>query len=411
MMNVDVTDCSTVDSPLRGKHVAFVGKLGGMTKREAHGLVRRNQGIPVEQDHPRVDLVVIGADAWPLGADDLLDEDLRQATADGRLDVMSETQLWEQLGLVERQSQVRQLYTPAMLADLLHVPVATIRRWHRRGLILPARMVHRLPYFSFQEVVTARRIAQLLASGASPTSIEAKLARLAQTAADVQRPLAQLSVIVEGRDLLLRDGEGLVELNGQRRFDFQDRDREPTPCGGLDSRIDREVALRMEARPTGTFERSAVGDDLSLDELLRRAAECEDQGQLDFAVDLYRTALFVAGPSAEINFQLAELLYRMGDVTASRERYYAVLELDEDYVEARANLGCVLAETGQLDLAVAAFEGALDRHRDYPDVHYHLARTFDQLGRHEAALDHWRHFLALTPDSPWAEEARDRLGL
>jgi tetratricopeptide (TPR) repeat protein len=99
----------------------------------------------------------------------------------------------------------------------------------------------------------------------------------------------------------------------------------------------------------------------------------------------------------------------MGDVTAARERYYESIELDEDFVEARANLGCVLAETGQPDLAVAAFEGALRYHDDYPDAHYHLARTLDELQRPAEAEPHWRRFLALAPDSPWADEARGRL--
>ena len=85
------------------------------------------------------------------------------------------------------------------------------------------------------------------------------------------------------------------------------------------------------------------------------------------------------------------------------------VELDEDFVEARANLGCVLAETGELDLAVAAFQGTLAHHRDYPDVHYHLARTLEELSRSEEADLHWRKFLDLAPDSPWAEEARERL--
>jgi tetratricopeptide (TPR) repeat protein len=85
------------------------------------------------------------------------------------------------------------------------------------------------------------------------------------------------------------------------------------------------------------------------------------------------------------------------------------IELDEDYVEARANLGCVLAQTGQLDLALAAFQGALAYHNDYPDVHYHLARTFDELGRTEEAERHWQEFLTLAPNSPWSEEARQRL--
>ena len=112
---------------------------------------------------------------------------------------------------------------------------------------------------------------------------------------------------------------------------------------------------------------------------------------------------------AEVCFQLAELLYRTNDYTAARERYYMAIELDENYVEARANLGCVLIDTGELDLAIAALLGALKYHPDYPDAHYHLARTLDELGRHEEALDHWRAFLVLAPDSPWAQQARDRL--
>ena len=76
------------------------------------------------------------------------------------------------------------------------------------------------------------------------------------------------------------------------------------------------------------------------------------------------------------------------------------IELDEDYVEARANLGCVLAETGEPELAVAAFEGALRYHDEYPDVHYHLARTLDELGRASEADLHWAAFLDWPPTAP-----------
>ena len=79
-----------------------------------------------------------------------------------------------------------------MLAELLGVPVAVIRRWHRRGLIVPVREVRRLPYFDFQEVATARRLAELLAAGVSPRAIEKKLAALARYLPGVERPLAQL---------------------------------------------------------------------------------------------------------------------------------------------------------------------------------------------------------------------------
>jgi tetratricopeptide (TPR) repeat protein len=124
---------------------------------------------------------------------------------------------------------------------------------------------------------------------------------------------------------------------------------------------------------------------------------------------MYRAALAAGGPRAELCFQTAELLYRLGDLGGARERYFMAIEIDENYVEARANLGCVLAETGQHELAAAAFQGALRYHPDYADVHYHLARTLDELQRAGEAAVHWQAFLELSPDSPWAAEAHERL--
>ena len=383
---------------LEGKRVAFAGKLGGVTRREAQHLVRHRGGVPVDESSAAVDLIVIGADQLPLGAEDLLDDGTLRAAAEGRLEIISETQLWHRLGLVDGESGPggRRLYTPAMLADLLSVPVSIIRRWHRRGLIVPAREVHRLPYFDFQEIATARSLAQLLAAGASPGAIEQKLEALARHVPNVERPLAQLSAIVEGQQILLRQGDGLIEPGGQLRIDFESLDAphediavEQSPILGLTDTPD-EVPLTPE-------------------EILDQAAALEDSGQLESALDMMRAALAATGPSAELCFRLAELLYRLGDISAARERYYMAIELDEDFIEARANLGCILAETGQRELAVAAFQGALRFHGDYPDVHYHLASTLDELDALDEAETHWQAFLSLAPDSPWAEEARTRL--
>jgi tetratricopeptide (TPR) repeat protein len=376
---------------LAGKRVALVGKLGGFTKRQAQQLIRERGGQPVDRVDQQTDLVVVGADELPLEEDTLLDESVRRAAAEGQLEILSETQLWQRLGLFDEPDV--QLYTPSMLADLRTVPVSTIRRWHRRKLIVPVREVHRLPNFDFQEVATARQLAQLLAAGASPDAIEKKLADLSRYVPEVERPLAQLSVIVEGKQLLLRQGEGLIEPGGQLRIDFDSLEAH------LESSDTEQATLPLpESLPPTTP-----------DDMLSLAALYEDEGQLQAASDLKRAFMAAVGPRAEICFELAELLYRLGDLSAARERYYMAIELDEDYVEARANLGCVLAETGQLDLAVAAFQGALAYHDDYPDVHYHLARVLDELGRHDEAENHWEQFLTLAPNSPWSEEARQRL--
>ncbi len=210
---------------LQGTRIAFVGKLASMSRREAGRLVREHGGVVLERPDPSVDLVVVGEEGLPLGdaadADELFDAETRQAAEQGTLTVIPETDLWQRLGLVEAEHDVHRLYTPAMLADLLGVSVAVIRRWHRRGLIVPVREVRRLPYFDFQEVSTARRLAELLAAGTSPRAIEKKLEGLARYLPGVERPLAQLSVIVEGKEILLRQGDGLIEPGGQLRFDFE----------------------------------------------------------------------------------------------------------------------------------------------------------------------------------------------
>jgi len=400
------TETSTdVAHPLQGRRVACVGKLGGVTLREWRQMVALHGGQCVEPHDAEIDLIVVGADEWPPhDTEELLDDSLSEAVAAGRVEVITETQLWQRLGMVEGDHDIRRLYTPAMLAELLGVSVAVVRRWARRGLIVPVREVNRLPYFDFQEVATARRLAELVAAGASTAAIEKKLAELARLVPEVERPLAQLSVIVEGKQLLLRQGEGLLETGGQLRLDFEAAERPAADEQSSDHVLDDSADVLPMAH--------LAGDSSELNtpaEIVQWAAELEDEGHLHAAAEMYRAALAVGGPSAEINFNLAELLYRMGDVTAARERYYAAIELDEDYVEARANLGCVLVETGQAELAVAAFEGVLACHEEYPDVHYHLARALDDLDQPERAETHWSRFLELAADSPWAREAEARL--
>ena len=371
---------------LQNQQIAFVGKLASMARRDAAQLVRQHGATVLEKPDASAQLIVVGDEQFPLAGsedqDDWLDDATRRRVEQGDTEVIAETQLWQRLGLVESQHEVHRLYTPAMLAELLGVSVAVIRRWHRRGLIVPAREVRRLAYFDFQEVATARRLAELLAAGVSPRAIEKQLESLARYLPGVARPLAQLSVIVQGKEILLRQGDGLIEPGGQLRFDFDAWQGEPTP---------------QQADVTTAEQMSHLG------------AELEEDGQLAAAAEMYRAAMAAGGPKAEICFQVAELLYRQGDLSGASERYYMAVELDEDYVEARANLGCVLAETGQRELAVAAFLGALRYHPDYADVHYHLARTLDEMNQREQAEEHWQAFVAQAPDSPWAEEAHTRL--
>jgi DNA-binding transcriptional MerR regulator len=439
---------------LSAARILLFDKLAGMPRREVKQIIRQQGGVVVEpravernvQDPTKVahgveeeraeegkdgrtgsereaevTMVVVGDNVsqWRV----LLQQQyptIALGVDSGRIELLQESEFWLRAGLMDPQDDVRRLYTPAMLAELLAVPVPAIRRWYRQGTLVACRHVRRLPYFDFAEVAVARHLADLHKAGCSLRVIDRKLQELATMMPDSRRPLAEVGVVVEGRRLFIRRGDDLEEPSGQRQFDF-DRlaDVEGQTTGDWKESIPMaaggplaEAASPVIESGSPVFDSGlpASEDSLTtLDRLQQEAIGYEDQGALDLAVETYRTILMAGGPSVEINFALADVLYRQGDYAAARERYYMAIEMDEEYVEARANLGCVLAEMNELEMAVAAFQGALAYHVDYADVHYHMAGALDRMQRFQEAQIHWQAFLALAPESSWAEIARMRL--
>ena len=398
---------------LAGRRLALVGKLVSMPRREAEHLIRAAGGRVVEPSGAQADMIVVSdeaADLQRLMADDaLFDEASRTALRAGEMELLRESDLWARLGLVDSAQGIARLYTPAMLAELLHAPLATIRHWHRRGALLAKREVGHLPYFDFDEVRVARKLAQLVAAGCSLSAVNRKLDELARLLPELPRPLADPSVFVEGRRIFVRRGESLAEPTGQLLIDFD----AVKPEGHAGSASSGPVAIPFlagDALRNASPQRPRQGHQFVAEDLRCLAAELEANAREDQAIEVYRAILISGDFTAEDHFTLAELLYRSGDLSAARERYYAAIEVDEDFVEARSNLGCVLAEQGDLGLAEAAFRGALEFHPDYPDAHYHLARLLDRANRANEASRHWQLFMNLAPASPWADEARDRIG-
>jgi DNA-binding transcriptional MerR regulator len=300
---------------------------------------------------------------------------------------------------------VRRLYTIAMMADVLGAPPAAVRHWARGGLIAAAKRAGPIEWFDFQQLVVGRTLARLLADGLSLREIDAKLAGLAPGGAG-EAARTGGRIVVDGRRLSIRRGGLLLGAGGQMQFGFYVEGLHVTTTDGATGMISDPVrgdALRIEADdaqavspPTGR-------------ELLDLAADLEAAGEFVEAAEALRAFLQAEGPAAPVMFMLAELLYRSGDLTAARERYYATLELDADHLEARTSLGCVLAELGDQELALAALDGVLRQEPDYADAHWHVAGVLEACGRIPESRRHLRTFLALAPESPWATLARDRL--
>jgi tetratricopeptide (TPR) repeat protein len=391
---------------LSGRRVLIAGKLASMPRREAEQLIREHGGELVDRGGALANLIVIADSADPkrVASDgQFFDENSRQRIAAGEIELLRESEFWARL--VDSGHGVERLYTAAMLAELVRVPVAAVRQWHRRGVLQAQREIRRLAYFNFEEVRVARKLAQLIHSGCSLTSVNRKLENLSRLLADVPRPLADPDVVVEGRRLYIRRGESLAEPTGQLLIDFDAAKTEAeNDAGPVAIPFVAQDALRhaQPDRNQGAHPRPAA-------DLRALAGELEASGQTQQAADVYRAILFTNESSTDDHFALAELLYLEGDLSAARERYYMAIELDEDFVEARCSLGCVLAEQGDTKLAEAAFRGALEYHSDYADAHYHLARLLDSDNRSAEAARHWQMFMNLAPASPWADEARERI--
>jgi tetratricopeptide (TPR) repeat protein len=373
-----------------------------MTHRQAAELVEQQGGEATAHVSRQTTLLVVGEEGWPLEADGKPSQKFRQVQewrAQGTpIRVLRESEWLHLLGLADRRGEIHRLYTPAMLGQMLELPVSLIRRWERVGLLRAAKQVCRLPYFDFQEVARLRRLAELLEAGVSREELEQSLVALSELFPEVGAPRTKLELLARDRHVFLRDDRGLVEpISRQRVFDFDGEHDSGETTGPAC------VPLSNSQATTPATSGSAA------DWFVRGCRHLEDDAPTE-AIEAFRMALMLRPGDAETQFCLADALYRSGNAAAALERYYAVVETDRRYLEAWTQIGCLHAEQGDHDAAIAAFHIALDLHPDYPDVHLHLAEALLATGRPAEAEPHWRRYLEFDRRGPWADLARQRLG-
>ncbi len=390
---------------LSGERVTFTGVLASMTHAQAAELVQQHGGEATDHVSRQLTMLVVGEEGWPLEDDGRISRKLQEVLDwQGRgvpIRVVQESDFLRMLGLSEQPEEVRRLHTPAMLSQILQVPVYIIRSWERAGLIRAVRRVHRLPYFDFQEVSSARRLSELLQAGVPRAEIERSLQALTRVIGRERRPLEQLDLLVRDHRLLIRDAHGLRDPRGQRLLDWErDTDAPDQPGAGdadhhpisISFLAARQQALEMERR-----------------DWFVEGCRHADEGDLLAAIEAFRLALMMEPLNPEVHFHLGDVLYRLGRTHAALERYFAAVELDHDYLEAWTQIGALQRELGDAEGALDAFRVALDIHENYADVRFQMAETLAELGRTEEAIPHWEAYLELEQRGPWAELARQRL--
>jgi DNA-binding transcriptional MerR regulator len=302
-------------------------------------------------------------------------------------------------------------YTLQMMAEVLGAPIAAVRHWRRRKLLEPVRRSGSLEWFDYAELVVARRLAKLLEAGLSLQEIDRQLDSLPGDTRHVARGHERL-FIEDGRLYLHRQG-CYIGAGGQLAFSFAAADpitqRLQELCGEQLDETAVICSLAVDADISPDHRESWDDGWETIDELLSLSADLERCGHLVEASEAIRAVLQTTAPTAQLAFLLAELLYRIGDLTAARERYYMAVELDHDHLEARTSLGCVLEELGEHELAKAALEGVVRQEPDHAEAHWHLAGVLESIGDRANAARHLLIFMALAPQSSWCDVARSRL--
>lgn len=370
------------------KQIAFTGRLASMPRDEAWEAVRRAGGMPCKSVTQQTDILVIGMEGWPLLPDGSVSRKLAYAERLRRqghaIRIISEPEFLEAVGLSDQGKQLQKSYPARQVCEILNISPETLERWEQFGLVRPVE-----GNYDFQDLISVRTIAALVAQGVQPATIAKSLHELASVLT-VERPLAQLKIVLENpRILLAAVDDQRIAPNGQLLLDF-----------GGQARVKGVVAPVRAA---------ACNDALSAEDWFHIGGMCEDEERYAEAAEAYRRAISLHPDYAEAFFNLGNVLRETGERTRAAEAYQAAVACDPYLHWAWYNLADMQEESGRVHEAIESLERAVAISPTYADARFNLARCFERIGRpHEARL-HWTAYLRLDPRSEWADIARERL--
>ena len=160
---------------------------------------------------------------------------------------------------------------------------------------------------------------------------------------------------------------------------------------------------------------AAVPDDLRLNWVL--AGLLERDGDIEGAIEIYERLYAANGDNLIIANNLASLLATGREDADDLERAHQIARRlrGRDVPAFQDTYGWIAFRRGDLEVAVTALESAAQGLPTEPSVQYHLARTYDELGRDADALERYRNVVDITADGtppdfmPEVEDAIARL--
>ena len=361
---------------LADKEVSLTGRLISMDRTEAIQRIGQAGGSYVGEPGMTTELLVAGQATGHFTPDGGIARNMqrfRELKKQGAsIRLVDEPEFLGLIGAEGELTDTSRMYTAAQVSRIVDEPLSVVRGWMRRGLLQPARVANRLAWFEFQDILLARNLGRLTASGVSTAQVRQSLSEIAQWVPDGEQIAGRLEAYDRGLRIRLLDG-GWAEPSGQRLMDF-DSERE-------------RGAPRVTVFPES---------DQSHGRWFTEAVEAEERGDLRRAAEAYTRAL-QAATDPETLFNLGNVLYEMGREADAAERYLQAIDSDRGFAEAWNNLGNCLVAIGKHDEGIHAYQTALSIEPRYPDAHCNLAIIYARTGQNDKALPHRAECLRAFP--------------
>src|SRR5262245_4108888 len=373
---------------LLGQRVAFTGRFATLTRAQAEALVELAGGHVSASVASRATMLVVGMRGWPLMDSGHVTRRLAEAErlrgSGGSIRILSELEFREILGLEAPPDPASKWLSSEQLCTALGIDARTLQRWEHCGLV----RAHDGKY-DFRDLVSLRTVTNLVARGVSPVVIRKSLDALCAFLPSVDRPLAQLNILVSD------SGELVAELEEAML----------TPSGQLEIRFDAPGKPKESPRPLG-LSRADSRDSAAW---IEAGLELERRGDLDKAEHAYRRAAALAPKDAVPQFNLGNILLAARRLQAAAERYAQAVALDPTHAQAWFNLAHVQDALKDRQSAMKSLRRAIAADPTFADARFNLADLAERVGDRDAAAEAWEDYLRLDPRSEWSAEARRRL--
>jgi len=249
--------------------------------------------------------------------------------------------------------------------------------------------------YTFRDLLALRAASALLDAGASVRQIRAALTALRRQDPELQQPLAEIRLVLEGDRLVAQSDRVRFDPHtGQMVLALDSGGLEAAATATLATGLVRPLAPPVDQAETW-FERASEWDG--------------DPAQWEDAIDAYRRVVSIDPTYAAAWNNLGLLLHRMGRYDEAGTAYHSALDQDPRCCEAAYNLGSLHEDRGLVEDAIVDYRKALELSPDYADAHFNLAGALARNGRDGEAIKHWQRYLELDSGSPWARIARAHL--